>query len=242
VESYKPQYYYFEAVECIRRLLLATVIGLVNADSAAAPTMGVLISLFFIYVFVKLEPFQAQDNVELSTILAFSITLAFEAALLIKVDATSDDPTDQLIFGVLMIVIVLIGPIMIFMKLVVFRLLKPSKKKKSSSIVTKAEPIKADDDNDEDLLKKKGGGGGGGDEAVLEMKVLKQIPSKSLLSNGGVGGGVGETKECDLEMMQRERSTNLSLDRPTTDVEGGSGEMQGGENASLQKDNPGLKI
>ena len=42
-------------LECVRRLLLASVIGMVPADSAAAPTLGLIIALVFIFVFVDFK-------------------------------------------------------------------------------------------------------------------------------------------------------------------------------------------
>ena len=41
-----------------------------------------------------------------------SLTLIFLAALLIKVDATSDDPQDQRLYGFVLIIVLLAGPIL----------------------------------------------------------------------------------------------------------------------------------
>ena len=44
-ESYSPEAYFFEVIECGRRLSLASIIGIVSGDSAAAPVIGLLITV-----------------------------------------------------------------------------------------------------------------------------------------------------------------------------------------------------
>jgi hypothetical protein len=85
VSAYKPAHYYFEVLECIRRLLLASVIGIVASDSAASAVLGILISQFFLAIFLKLKPFKDVDDSWLATVLSYSLTLFFLAALMIKV-------------------------------------------------------------------------------------------------------------------------------------------------------------
>jgi len=114
VESYKPKFYYFECVECARRLLLSSVVGIVSANSAANPALGLLICLCFNWVFIELKPFNEPSDCSLGVVLAYSLTLFFFAALLIKVDATSDDADDQYVFGVILIAVLVMGPVLLF--------------------------------------------------------------------------------------------------------------------------------
>ena len=83
----RTEFYWFEVAECGRRLLLASVIGVVAEDSAAAPTMGLLICFGFLWVFTKLEPFKDDGDSMLGVVLAYSLALLFLAALLLKVNA-----------------------------------------------------------------------------------------------------------------------------------------------------------
>ena len=51
VEAYRPEHYTFEALECGRRLLLASVIGVLDSESAASPTLGILLCFCFNHIF-----------------------------------------------------------------------------------------------------------------------------------------------------------------------------------------------
>jgi hypothetical protein len=64
-----------ECIECVRRLSLASVVGLADEDSTISPIVGVLLSLVFIAVFSEFRPFKAEDDCTLGVILSYSITL-----------------------------------------------------------------------------------------------------------------------------------------------------------------------
>jgi hypothetical protein len=63
-------------MECARRLLLASVIGLVNPGTAASATLGILVCFGFCHVFEK-RPFKYDDDNDLGVVLAWSLTLFF---------------------------------------------------------------------------------------------------------------------------------------------------------------------
>ena len=50
VENYNPNNYWFESLDCIRRLLLAAIVGIVSNDPAVAPVLGILIATSFTYM------------------------------------------------------------------------------------------------------------------------------------------------------------------------------------------------
>jgi hypothetical protein len=89
------------------------MIGIASADSAVSPILGLLICGVFTYLFVELKPYKEREDSDLSIVLAYSLALIFLAAILLKVDVGGDDPDDQKVFGVMLIVIVLAGPIAI---------------------------------------------------------------------------------------------------------------------------------
>jgi hypothetical protein len=109
-DPYKPEAYYFEVPESVRRLLLASVVGIVSEDSVAAPVMGNLIALAFTEVIASMRPFASDGTNTLMKILSYSLVMIFLGALLIKVDATSDSKSDQAVFGALLSCILLSGP------------------------------------------------------------------------------------------------------------------------------------
>jgi uncharacterized membrane protein (UPF0136 family) len=69
----------------VRRLLLGSVVGIISADSASSAVMGILVSTFFFGLFFKLQPYRERRDNHLNQILAYSLTLLFLAALMLKV-------------------------------------------------------------------------------------------------------------------------------------------------------------
>jgi len=112
-DAYHTEYFWFEVLECVRRLLLASAVGMVAADSAAAPTLGLLIALAFVYVFDHFMPYKSRENSTLGVVLAYSTALLFLGALLIKTTAENDDASDQRVFGFLCTATLFSGPLMI---------------------------------------------------------------------------------------------------------------------------------
>ena len=112
-QAYKSKYYYFEVLECVRRLMLASVIGMLPADGVVAPTLGILLCFVFLYVFIDFRPYRNADDSNLGVILQYSITLLFLAGLLTKVNVTTSmTPSEAAIFGYVLMVILLLGPFM----------------------------------------------------------------------------------------------------------------------------------
>ena len=54
-DGYEPPYYWFEVLDCVRRLLLAAIIGVVSFTATAAPVAGFAISIGFTWVFTYLK-------------------------------------------------------------------------------------------------------------------------------------------------------------------------------------------
>ena len=96
----------------IMRLSLGAIIGIVSESAAAAPVLGAVISVVFALFFARHEPYAERSDNTLSITLAFSLVLFFLAALMIKVDATSDDEHDQEVFGMLLVAFLCAGPVM----------------------------------------------------------------------------------------------------------------------------------
>mmetsp|Transcript_57436 Transcript_57436/g.113194 ORF Transcript_57436/g.113194 Transcript_57436/m.113194 type:complete len:737 (-) Transcript_57436:21-2231(-) len=113
VQSYSARYFYFEVVECARRLLLTSIIGIVAPDSAVAPVLGLLIAIVFVVLFAETKPFKNENDNWLAVTLSFSLSLFFLAALMIKADLTSDDQDDQRFFGWVLTAILTGGPLLV---------------------------------------------------------------------------------------------------------------------------------
>jgi len=96
-------------VECFRRLLLASVIGIASEDSALAPVLGFLLCLVFLHLFCK-RPFKGDVDCTLGIVLTYSLAFIFLGALLIKVDAQPNGELERRIFEVVLIFLLLMGP------------------------------------------------------------------------------------------------------------------------------------
>lgn len=73
----------WSVLECFRRLLLASVVGLVAEDSTAAPVIGLYLALGFLYVFTRWTPFRNEDDNHLGIVLAYSLTREYNCKLCI---------------------------------------------------------------------------------------------------------------------------------------------------------------
>ena len=111
VDAYRPRYFYFEVIESFRRLILASVIGVVASEkSAASSILGFLFSSLFVYIFSKQEPFNFPEDNNLCVVLSYSLMFMFLGALLIKISVVQESSHDQQVFGIILIVIFLAGP------------------------------------------------------------------------------------------------------------------------------------
>ena len=72
---------------------------------------GLIISFWFIYVFTEKKPFANAADSFLGIILSYSIALVFLAALMIKAQVTSDEKDDEDVFGILLVVVLGLGPL-----------------------------------------------------------------------------------------------------------------------------------
>jgi len=116
-EAYKPQFYFWEAIECIRRLLLASVVGIISKDEVVAPVFGLLVSLGFTFLFTAFRPFQNSDDSTLGIILSNAVSVFFLAALIVLAGFIGDDDANsQSSFGVTLIVVFLLGPLFILVR------------------------------------------------------------------------------------------------------------------------------
>mmetsp|Transcript_37803 Transcript_37803/g.48956 ORF Transcript_37803/g.48956 Transcript_37803/m.48956 type:complete len:190 (+) Transcript_37803:625-1194(+) len=81
--------------------------------------MGILVSTFFLCVMFYMEPFIEKHDNFLGVVLAYSLTLMFLAALMLKVDISPEDSRDQEVFDVLLVLILMAGPMVIAYQVIV---------------------------------------------------------------------------------------------------------------------------
>jgi hypothetical protein len=112
--SYKTEFYYWELIECFRRLFLGAAIGLVGFGTAFVGVFGLAICFGFIYLHVEFEPYKEPADNELGNALAFSQALLFLVGLLVR--ANSFDEWLDNVVGMILIALFFMGPIIILLK------------------------------------------------------------------------------------------------------------------------------
>merc|ERR1711968_174153 len=92
--AYERPYWYWEAVEMLKKMVLAGGLVIVAAGSSAQVLIGVLISLFYLIVVVRLEPFDdvVDDRLQMATSLQILLNLLL--GLVLKLDARVVDGKD----------------------------------------------------------------------------------------------------------------------------------------------------
>lgn len=101
-------------VDCARRLLLSSIIGIfASDDSTAAPVMGTFLSLAFVEVF-QWRPFKNPDDNIVGIVLAYSLVIFFVTALILKAGSEDDSDEEQDLLGTVLVVVLVAGPVSMF--------------------------------------------------------------------------------------------------------------------------------
>lgn len=100
---YKPHRYYFEVVECGRRIVLTGLAVFINPGSASHVALEVVFGAIFIGVSDKLSPFVDPVDEWLYRSGAWVVFLSMFLALLLKVDYSEDDNHSQEVFAKVLI-------------------------------------------------------------------------------------------------------------------------------------------
>ncbi|CAN0297003.1 unnamed protein product [Pylaiella littoralis] len=96
---YKPRRYYFEVLECGRRIALTGLAVFIYPGSAAQVALEVVLSAIFVGISENLSPFVDPWDVWLYRTGAWVIFFTMFLALLLKVDASDEDSQSQVVFA-----------------------------------------------------------------------------------------------------------------------------------------------
>ena len=110
-------------METSRRLLLASIIGVAGSGTATSVILGFLISLAYVHVFEVFKPYKNPEDSTVAIVFAYSLTLFFFAALMIKMQDSEEfgmqSQRDQDLFGICLIFIFFMGPTFVFVGITV---------------------------------------------------------------------------------------------------------------------------
>ena len=102
--SYEPQYYYWEVVEMMRKMMLTGAVQMVGAGTSAQALFAILICLAHMLFVLRTAPFE--DDVD--DVLQFSSALSLSLTLLIGMTLDADesgDVYDRALMGALLVTI-----------------------------------------------------------------------------------------------------------------------------------------
>ena len=94
-EPYKPEQFYYEVVECGRRIMLTGVVVFIFPNDAAQLAITVLIAAFFFGVFEVLSPYKSESDMWLSRGGHVLVFLSMFYLLLLKVDVSGERDQSQ---------------------------------------------------------------------------------------------------------------------------------------------------
>ena len=111
-DAYTPQYYYFDLIDLLRRLLLSGGLAIAGSNQAVAQLLlGILVSALWLFSVLYLRPYKSTWDTLLSSVLAFVVVLTLACGMALKLYQFTVDGSDeyqQSLFGVVLTTTVVI--------------------------------------------------------------------------------------------------------------------------------------
>ncbi|CAM9846642.1 unnamed protein product [Sphacelaria rigidula] len=102
-EPYRPERFYYEVIECGRRIMLTGVVVFIFPSDAAQLAITMLLAFFFFMVFEMLRPYGAESDMWLSRGGHVVVFLSMFYLLLQKVDVSGERGESQAVHGGLLV-------------------------------------------------------------------------------------------------------------------------------------------
>ena len=102
-KPYKPSVFYYEVVECARRLMLAGVVVFIYPNTAAQIAVTLMIAFIFACASERLDPYDSPWDGWVSRMGHIMIVLTMVVALLTKVDTSNEDLQSQNVYAVVLV-------------------------------------------------------------------------------------------------------------------------------------------
>ncbi|CAN0422344.1 unnamed protein product [Ascophyllum nodosum] len=104
-KPYKPSRLYYEVFECGRRIVLMSVVMIIDDDSAAQIAVSLMLSIIFTVMSEALAPYETQFDAWVNRLGHAVVVFSMYFALLLKVDVSNDSQDSQRIFEVILVLI-----------------------------------------------------------------------------------------------------------------------------------------
>lgn len=98
-EPYRPNRFYYEVIECGRRVLLTGVVVFIKPNDAAQIAITLLISFFFLVIYEVLAPYKSESDMWLSRGGHVIVFLSMFDLLLLKVEVSDESSESQRTFA-----------------------------------------------------------------------------------------------------------------------------------------------
>ena len=102
---YQPRVYYYEVVECFRRVTLSGLMVFILPNTAGQVMTGFLLSVVFFALFTVLDPYADPRDTWLARFGHAIVMMSLFVAVAVKVDVTADDGFSQDVFAGALVVI-----------------------------------------------------------------------------------------------------------------------------------------
>lgn len=89
-KPYRPSAFYYEVVECVRRVLLAGAVVFIYPDTAAQISVTLMIAFVFIFVSEALSPYSSAWDTWINRVGHIVVFMSMFVALLLKVDVSDE--------------------------------------------------------------------------------------------------------------------------------------------------------
>ena len=102
-EPYRPEAFYYEVVECGRRILLAGAVVFIYPNTAAQISVTLMIAIVFIFVSEVLSPYAKRWDTWINRMGHIVVVVSMFVALLLKVDVSGERAGSQGVFEAVMV-------------------------------------------------------------------------------------------------------------------------------------------
>lgn len=102
-KPYKPSMFYYELVECARRVLLAGVVVFIEPNTAAQIAVTLMLAFVFVVISEALAPYASHWDAWLNRTAHAVVFVSMYVALLLKVDVSDDGANSQDVFEAVLV-------------------------------------------------------------------------------------------------------------------------------------------
>lgn len=102
-KPYKPACFYYEVIECARRMLLAGAVVFIYPNTAAQIAVTLMMAMFFVFVSEGLAPYELSWDRWVNRMGHAIVLTSMYLALLLKVDVSKERASSQKVFEAILV-------------------------------------------------------------------------------------------------------------------------------------------